>query len=139
MSPADQDTNPIEPSVEDDRSNHPDKETKPESTRAQTHEEEEPEDPFLSTIPPDSWSRITFEKMGGHQIIPSRLAMGSLLQNASAGGEEDPETGVHRLELGTYDGNEWASTWNDAPGLKINSEWSEGDMRTELDMYMRRG
>ncbi|ODO03283.1 hypothetical protein I350_06133 [Cryptococcus amylolentus CBS 6273] len=149
MSQADQDRNPIDPSVQDDRSNppaednrsanaDPNKETEPRSTPAQTQQEGQPDDPFLSTIPSGSWSRITSEKTRGHLILPSREAMGSLIKNGAPGGQ-DSETGAHYLELGTYNGEEWASIWDDAPGLKVNSEWSASDMRTELDMYMRRG
>ncbi|WVQ76926.1 hypothetical protein IAR50_006605 [Cryptococcus sp. DSM 104548] len=129
MSPADHDANPIDPSVEDNRSNPADdrsadadhdKNTEPESTPAPP--QEEPEDPLLSMIPSNSCGRITFEK------------------EAEMSGRQNSMTDAHYLELGTVNvNNEWVSVWNDAPGLKINSEWLASDMRTQLDMYMRRG
>ncbi|TYJ54501.1 hypothetical protein B9479_004825 [Cryptococcus floricola] len=150
MSQADQqDANPTDPSVEDDRS-HPaddrfadadhDKETEPESTPAPPPQGEvEPEDPFLRTIPSKSCSKFTSEGSDEHLILQSRHAMGNLIRYG-APGSQNSETGAHYLELGTMNGNnEWISTWNDAPGLKLNSEWSRIDMCTQLDMYMRRG
>ncbi|TYJ54503.1 hypothetical protein B9479_004827 [Cryptococcus floricola] len=102
MSQASQDPNPIDPSVEEDLNNQ-----------------------FLSTIPPDSCSRITYAKT--REGIPgmtfsSQNAMRTLIKYG-ARSRPGSWTGVHYLELGKYDGkNEWDSTWNDAPGLMLDTE-----------------
>ncbi|ODN78190.1 hypothetical protein L198_07979 [Cryptococcus wingfieldii CBS 7118] len=115
------DANPIDPSVEDDRSN-PAEDGR--SADADPNKETEPDDPFLNG------------RTSGPSFPPCYGL--SYIKNGAPGGQNS-ETGAHYLELGKYNGNEWASTWGDAPGLKIDSEWSASDMRTQLDMYMRRG
>ncbi|TYJ54502.1 hypothetical protein B9479_004826 [Cryptococcus floricola] len=98
MSQASQDPNPIDPSVEEDLNNQ-----------------------FLSTIPPESYSRITFGKTGGGETFFSQDAMSGLIKYG-ASGSPDSWTGVHYLELGEYNGNhKWESTFNDAPGLKLDT------------------